>query len=295
MTGHSTSSATVIDKLSSRPKGWRRVEWSGGAFETGSRPMTTTVEGRICSSNYLIMATLSGGAQRHETLTDCGHRYDGPDHPSSISFLPANCERRLKLRNVAWRWAAIGLDPGLMADVAAARLKTLPPFSTVEDGFVLNMLCEFDRLDTLDGGLDSVYCDSMALALALYLTRRYGGAGPPIAPAAQLPAWRLRRVMEYVDANLDRPIRVADLAALAGLSEGYFHRAFRATTGQSPLSFIQSRRIDVAKQRLAKGHDSITALALQTGFVSPTHFARIFRSLTGKTPSQYRRVFRADI
>lgn len=295
MVCHSTNSSTVIDRLSSRPRGWRRIEWGSGVFETASRSMTRNVEGCILSGNHLIMATLSGGAERHETRTDCGQRYDGPDRPASISFLPANCGRKLSLRNVAWRWAAIGLSPQLIPENAASGLSKLGPFSAVEDDFVLGMLCELDRLDALDGGLDPIYCDSMSLALALYLARRYGGVRPQAAPAVHLPAWRLRRVVEYVDAHLNRPIRIGELATLAGLSEGYFHRAFRATTGQSPLSFIQSRRIDVAKQRLVESEESIAALALQTGFISPTHFARLFRAQTGKTPSDYRRAFRADL
>jgi AraC family transcriptional regulator len=291
---HATS-ATVIERLSSRPNGWRRAEWGSGVFETASRSMTRTVEGRILSGNHLIMATLSGGAERHETLTDCGQRHDGPDRPASISFLPANCGRKLRLSNVAWRWAAIGLKPGMLEENAAAGLARLGPFSAMEDSFILSLLCEFDRLDALDGGLDPVYCDSMSLALALYLARRYGGVQAPAISATRLPAWRLRRVVEYVDANLDRPIRINELAALAGLSEGYFHRAFRATTGQSPLGFIQSRRVELARQLLVGGEKSIAALALETGFVSPTHFARIFRARTGKTPSEYRRAFRADV
>jgi AraC family transcriptional regulator len=291
----SANSSTVIDRLSSRPREWRRIEWDIGVFETASRSMTRNVEGCILSGNHLIMATLSGGAERHETLTDCGQRYDGPDRPASISFLPANCGRKLSLRNVAWRWAAIGLNPDLIPENAASGLAKLGPLSAVEDDFVLGMLCEFDRLDALDDGLDPIYCDSMSLALALYLARRYGGVRPQAATAVRLPAWRLRRVVEYVDAHLDRPIRIGELATLAGLSEGYFHRAFRATTGQSPLSFIQSRRIDVAKQLLVGSEESIAALALQTGFVSPTHFARLFRAQTGKTPSDYRRAFRAEL
>ena len=294
MNDHPASSGTVIDRLSSRPNGWRRVEWDGGVFETASRSMARSVEGRILSGNYLIMATLGGGAERHETLTDCGRRHAGPDRPASISFLPASCGRKLRLQNVAWRWAAIGLSPVVMTEDAASGLARLGPFTAIEDNLVLGILCEFDRLDALDGGLDSIYCDSMSLALALYLARRYGGVPGPIASPHKLPAWRLRRVADYVDANLDRPIRISELAALAGLSEGYFHRAFRATTGQSPLGFIHSRRVEVAKQRLATGEESIAALALQTGFVSPTHFARIFRTRTGKTPSDYRRAFRAQ-
>ena len=179
--------ASTIDRLSSRPDGWRRAQWASGAFETAHRPMTSIVEGRILSPNHLIMATLSGGADRHEISADGGHRYDGPDLPSTVSFLPAGCERRLRLHNVEWRWAAIALDPAKISWMACGSIEALGPLSGSEDSFVWHMLAEFERLDALEGGLDATYCDTMSLALVLYLARRYGGArvrGRPI----KLPA-----------------------------------------------------------------------------------------------------------
>lgn len=253
--------------------------------------MTAIVEGRILSPNHLILATLSGGAERHEISADGGHRYDGPDLPSTISFLPAGCERRLRLRQVGWRWAAIALDPAKISGIACASIESLGPLSGSEDSFVWNMLAEFERLDALDGGLDTTYCDTMSLALILYLARRYGGARPEDA-TIRLPAWRLRRVTEFIDAHVDGAIRVADLAALAQLSEGHFHRAFKATTGRTPLEFVHARRVALAKPLLSTSRLSIAQVALRAGFVGPAHFARVFRAITGQSPSQYRRSFR---
>jgi AraC family transcriptional regulator len=252
--------------------------------------MTSIVEGRILSPNHLIMATLSGGADRHEISADGGHRYDGPDLPSTVSFLPAGCERRLRLHNVKWRWAAIALDPAKISGMACGSIEALGPLSGSEDSFVWNMLAEFERLDALDGGLDTTYCDTMSLALVLYLARRYGGARVKDTPI-KLPAWRLRRVIEFIDGHLSATIRVADLAGLAQLSEGHFHRAFRATTGRTPLQFIHERRATMAKQLLARSKLSVAQVALRAGFLSPAHFARVFRSMTGQSPSQYRRSF----
>ncbi|WP_291866018.1 AraC family transcriptional regulator [Bradyrhizobium sp.] len=282
--------ASTIDRLSSQPDGWRRARWASGAFETAHRPMTSIVEGRILSPHHLIMATLSGGAERHEISADGGHRYDGPDLPSTVSFLPAGCERRLRLHNVAWRWAAIALDPAKISAIACTSIEALGPLSGAEDSFVWNMLAEFERLDALEGGLDTTYCDTMSSALILYLARRYGGARVKDTPI-KLPAWRLRRVTDFIDAHLSGAIRVADLANLAQLSEGHFHRAFRATTGQTPLEFVHVRRVTMAKQLLASNTLSVAQMALRVGFLSPAHFARVFRSVTGQSPSQYRRSF----
>ncbi|RDJ23125.1 AraC family transcriptional regulator [Bosea caraganae] len=280
------SDDSTIERLSTRPDGWRRTAWTGGSFETAQRPLTTLVEGCIRSDRHLIMVTLRGGAERHEIWADDGHRYDGPDRPGSVSFLPAGCERRLRLRNVAWRWAAIGLQP-----CETSVLGKVGPFSGAVDDVLSGLLAELERLDAIDGGLDAAYCETMSLAMTQYIAQRYGREGMQAGAPITLPAWRLRRVTDYIDGALGGEIRIAELAGRAGLSEGHFHRAFRTTTGQTPLAYIQRRRVDAAMQMLAREKASIVDVALRVGFVSPTHFARVFRSVTGKNPSDYRRDF----
>lgn len=283
--------SAAFERLSSRPDGWRSVRWPGGTFETAHRPLTTFVEGRIASSSHLIMTTLSGGAERHEFTIDGGRRHDGPDHPASISFLPAQCERRLRLHNVAWRWATIAFDADAIERLAPGSLGGLAPIAGTEDRFVWNLLAEFDRLDAQESGLDEAYCETMSHALVLYLTRRYGrrAAAPQ---RISLSGYRLRRVTDFIDAHLHTMIRIADLARLVDLSEGHFHRAFRASTGKTPLEYINGQRVAVAKHTLVRGDSSVTQIALDAGFVSPTHFARVFRNETGQSPSDYRRTFR---
>ncbi len=282
------SSQTTIDRLSSRPDGWRRTDWHGGSFETARRPRTPLVEGSIRSDRHLVMVTLRGGADRHEFRTADGSRYDGPDRPGSLSFLPAGCERRLRLHNVAWQWAAIGLDPE-----QHAALERLGPFCADEDVFALGLMQELERLDALEGELEPAYGETMSLALVRYLSSRFG-RGPGEPAARLLPAWRLKRLREHTDAHLGGAIRIADLAACVGLSEGHFHRAFRATTGRTPLAFIQQRRVEAAIRRLTTGTASVTEIAFELGFGSPTHFARVFRSHTGRNPADFRRLHALD-
>lgn len=279
-----TLETTSLGRLTTRPDGWRRVDWRSGTFETAYRPQTRLVEGAIKSERHLIMVTLQGGAERHEVRAADGYRFDGPDRAGSISLLPAGCERTLRLRNVHWRWAAIGLSKD-----ATPGLASLRPISGLEDAVILGLLSEFDRLDTLDGGLDPIYSETMALAISSYIDRRYCGARPAEESHIILPAWRLRRVKEFVEANLSGIIRISDLARCVELSEGHFHRAFRAATGQTPLSFVQQQRIELAARLLSMGDDSIADIALQVGFQSPAHFARVFTAAMGCRPSEFRR------
>ncbi len=273
-------------RLSSQPDGLRRRAWESGSFTTAHRPATRLVEGEIVSPNHLIMVTLRGGAARHEIRTDDGHRYDGPDRPGSVSFLPAGCARRLRLHSVEWSWATIAIAP---TDASDRHLAGVGPFTGAEDGFVRTMLAEFERLDALDGGLDPAWRDTMVQALLAYLGRRYAGVDPVGAVRAALPAWRLRQVNEAIDANLSGTLRIADLARLCALSEGHFHRAFNATTGRTPLQHITAQRIYRAQQLLSRSDLSIGVIALKVGFVSASHFARVFLQATGQSPAAYRR------
>ena len=262
----------------------RRFVWSGGVFETAQRLRTDFVEGTIRSSSHLVMGTLKGGARRHEFVTDEGFRFSGIDKAGSISYLPADCARNLTLRDVSWEWAAIALPPD--------ESPTLPekPFTTERDDFVLGMLAQFRALYAADGALDLAYCDTMVLALRAYLRRRgFGTDAGSILHSGGLSPRQLRDVTHYVDTRLASGIRIGDLASLAGLSEGYFHRAFRRTTGRSPLQYINEKRVERAGELLARTDKTVIEIAFDVGFVSPSHFARTFKAIAGTPPNLYRR------
>jgi AraC family transcriptional regulator len=270
--------------------GWRSVAWSTGVFDTARRPFTQSVEGLIYTPQHLVMATLRGQAEKLEVSSSCGHRYAGPDRPGAVSFVPAHCERRLRLRGVAFEWASIALSPSLFdSDTGVGGSLDTAAFTNADDPFVLGLVAEFTRLSAADGSLDPTYCDAMSWALARYLVGRYGQPrSQPEVVAWKLAPWRMRRIADYVDAHLAEPLRIADLAVLVGVSPGYFHRAFRATAGKTPLEFIHERRIQRAAQYLHRGDASLVEIALRVGFASPSHFTRTFRRVTGVNPSKFR-------
>jgi AraC family transcriptional regulator len=103
-----------------------------------------------------------------------------------------------------------------------------------------------------------------------------------------LSASSLRRLDEYVTDNLDRPISLADLSNVTGLSKRHFIRAFAESSGQTPHRYLVSQRIEKAKQLLANSTGSITEIGLAVGFSHAQHFSNKFKALTGLTPSRYR-------
>ena len=97
----------------------------------------------------------------------------------------------------------------------------------------------------------------------------------------------LRRVEEYLDANMSADVSLHALAALAHLSVDHFVRAFRGATGKTPHRFALERRLERAAAML-KGPATIARIAHDCGFRSAAHFSVRFHARFGLTPSQYR-------
>jgi AraC-like DNA-binding protein len=116
----------------------------------------------------------------------------------------------------------------------------------------------------------------------------------PHVRAPSLAPWRLRRIVSCIDAHLDRPIRLSELAELAGLSSSHFTRTFKNSVGSTPLSFIRHRRIERAKTLLAETSTCLAQVAQDCGFSDQAHFTRAFHALVGLPPSRWRKSIRAS-
>ncbi len=100
---------------------------------------------------------------------------------------------------------------------------------------------------------------------------------------------QLSRVTEFMRDSVDRPIRLSDLAGLAGLSCSQFGRAFKVSTGTTPHKWFLDARIESAKAMLADSGRNLVDIALETGFSEQSHFSRTFRAATGASPDAWRR------
>lgn len=98
----------------------------------------------------------------------------------------------------------------------------------------------------------------------------------------------LRRVTEHIETRLDEALPLAELAAVAGLSQSYFSEAFRQSTGMPPHRWILVRRVELAKRLLLDPGLTITDVAFVVGFSSSSHLASAFRRVVGSTPSQFK-------
>lgn len=112
---------------------------------------------------------------------------------------------------------------------------------------------------------------------------------PEVQVRGGLAPYQLNRLREYIDAHLDQPLRLADLAAEAGLSEYHFARMFKQSQGQAPHQYLLQQRLQRAERLLRESSESITEIALRCGFSSTSHFSNRFRQARGIAPSALRR------
>jgi AraC-like DNA-binding protein len=104
----------------------------------------------------------------------------------------------------------------------------------------------------------------------------------------------LRRAHDLIDRNYAEPLDVPAMARAALMSTAHFSRKFRAAYGETPYSYLMTRRIERAKALLRQGR-SVTDACVTVGCTSLGSFSSRFTEIVGVTPSQYRSLDHGDL
>ncbi|HLN16788.1 MAG TPA: helix-turn-helix transcriptional regulator [Acidimicrobiales bacterium] len=99
---------------------------------------------------------------------------------------------------------------------------------------------------------------------------------------------RLRQARDQMDREYAQPLDVPALARTALMSSAHFSRRFREAYGETPYSYLMTRRIERAKALLRRGDLSVTDVCFAVGWTSLGSFSARFTELVGETPSMYR-------
>jgi AraC family transcriptional regulator len=196
--------------------------------------------------------------------------------------VPADSSTRWQLSRPA-RSLLLRLEPSLWAEVAG--LPALAPSIHVRDAQVerIGWMMQAEDRDDYPGG--RLFADSLAAALAARLLALQGSKGRAALRGA-LPAWRLRRVVEYIEAHLDEELALAELARVAGYSLSHFKTLFTRAVGVPVHRFVLERRVERARVLLEEGRHGLSEVAFSAGFAHASHMARCVRRVLGVTPSQ---------
>lgn len=148
--------------------------------------------------------------------------------------------------------------------------------------------------------LRAISCVEWDEAVALDLIRKASVLLRPFEPAEDrrsrersyqggLAPWQVSRLKRFVDDHLSAPISLEELAQLVRLSTSYFSTAFKVSFGTSPHNYIVERRVAYAKHRMVTSDVPLCEIALDCGLADQAHLSRVFRRVTGTTPSAWRR------
>ncbi len=191
------------------------------------------------------------------------------EHAGYVARVPASASR-IELTALARAWIETIWGP--LAREGQRVLEALPTDTLALIARYLETACRMQEQHT---------ARVRALVEAPRPTKKRRGG---LSPAA------LRRVELFVEANLDGPLRLDELARRAGLSKFHFAHAFKASVGTTPRAYAENRRIERAKQLLRESPLPLASIALAVGFGTQSRFTTVFRRATGMTPARFRRL-----
>ena len=149
----------------------------------------------------------------------------------------------------------------------------------------------------LDTTADRLYLELLVMELASVLQLRYsrGSCQKTDVASGGLTRTQARRVLEYIECNLEREITLRQLAGILDLSPYHFARMFKYTMQAAPHRYVLDRRIERAKVMLRTNAASLLEISLSTGFCDQSHFSSTFRRMVRTTPMEFRRARPASV
>jgi AraC family transcriptional regulator len=215
--------------------------------------------------------------------------------PGSVSLLTRATQSH-------WRWTEgievthVYLAGGAVADVAAEVYgRVIQGVELLDvlraDDPVLSAIAGFLAREAREGGLGGrLYVDALKNQACVHMLRHYANvAFPEPVSGRSLSPTLVRLLTQYVDDNLERNISLADLATVTQLNVFDLLRRFRKEFGCPPHAYVMRRRVDHAKRQLVRRDLPLKVVAANCGFSDQSHMTRLFRSMLGVTPAEYRR------
>jgi AraC family transcriptional regulator len=217
-----------------------------------------------------------------EVCFDGGAPLRGSAAEGVLSIHPAGLRyeaRRLRKMGERRQLVALGLTSEFVASVAGTQRYELIPSFVKEDMLAHQIVATLTREVDHGEGIDSLYSQSLLVALAAHLTRRH----------ARPAKGRIDGLRAFIADRLDQPLTLEDLAAFSQCDVRSFTRWFRSEVGVSPHRYVTQARVERARSLIAKTNRPLSEIALECGFSSQSHLTTVFRRFTGHTPGRFRK------
>jgi AraC family transcriptional regulator len=277
---------TRLPILSSRNQGWENILVEQFQHPAGEGRTYYSDEHSIC----LSLAPRPVGllqTQGDKTRTGLYAKGDFCITPAQMPFFARwdSDDRFLQIRIASRFLQSVARET---LDKNPDQLELLPEFRIRDpqiEALGMMLLAELKQ----ENSGSRLYIESLTNVLAVHLLRQYAAAKPRLTIyEGGLPERQLLQVLEYINSHLDQDIKLADLAALLGMSQFHFSHLFKQSIGTAPYQYLLQQRVERAKQLLQQTDQSIMEIAFLCGFNSHSHLSKQFRQLTGMTPTAYR-------
>lgn len=212
--------------------------------------------------------------------------------PGNIMIMSAHQES-------SWDWVGaieelhLFLDTGMLANAACEASER--PVSLIEglgiiDPAVTDIALRLAAELAHPGLCSRLFGEAMAHALILQLLRRHSTLlSEHGLERLDIPSYRLRAAIDYIEEHLGEDLSLAAVAAAVNMSSFRFARGFRKAVGRAPHQYVVARRVERAKELLRATDQSIGDIARSVGFATQSHFTLVFNRHCGVTPNRYRR------
>jgi AraC family transcriptional regulator len=210
---------------------------------------------------------------------------------SRLSFYPAGATARTHVESVT----AIEIFQApqsyhdLGVEIARHGPVPLEPLFDFDDPLMIQIAEAIAK--EIDGRLgDRLLVDTLNVALAIQIARRFvDGAAVTLPNADSMSRGRLSRVLDYIEAHVDKELKLAEIAAVACLSPYHFSCSFKRAMGVSLHRYVVRRRVERAKELVLRTDLALAEIAVACGFNSQALFTTRFRQHVGLPPGRLRK------
>lgn len=159
-----------------------------------------------------------------------------------------------------------------------------------EDPILAGLMAAFENELASSGIGGEIYLAALRNQLCIHLLRRYAKAScREVTFDGRLTSWQRRRVVDFIEDNLDRSIKLEEIASELHLSVSGLIRKFQAEFNESPHAYVLSKRLDRSKRLLKERTEMPLRLVAEScGFSDASHMIRQFKRSFSMTPSEYR-------
>lgn len=135
----------------------------------------------------------------------------------------------------------------------------------------------------------------LVLELLVLIRREYADWFPKPSGSVQVSYLaQMEKALDYIDRNLTEELHLEEVAREAAMSAAYFSTLFKKLNGMTLWEYVQSRRIELAAEKLLNTDRNVGEIAMECGYNSISNFNRSFKTVIGQTPVAYRKANREN-